>query len=234
MKIFRARKNCESAAQTEIRVLKTLAANDPMNPDRAPLFDYFAWHGHVCLVTRLYDENTHIFMKENSFCPFPNSHVQAFAWQLFSSVAYLHELGIIHTDIKPQNILLEDCAYQTFDRYGLEPIPSVFVDSEIMGPSTRKILLNPCIRLVDFSSAEFNDKRQSRVISTRAYRAPEVSMDIGYSYPADIWSVGCTLLEYYTGQVVLPSREDLDHLAMIEVLCDTRIPPSMAAKCPYL
>lgn len=231
VKIFRARRNCEAAARNEIRVLKTLAGNDPRY-ENVP-YDYFTWHRHVCLVTRLYDENTHNFMKENSFCPFPNSHIQAFAWQLFNSVAYMHDLGIIHTDIKPQNIVLDDCAYLNFDKYGVERLASICVGSDILGPSKRKILRNTRIHLVDLSSAQFDDQRRSRIISTKFYRAPEVLLDIGYSYPADIWSIGCTLLEFYTGQLVFSSREEIDHLAMVEVVCGRRIPQSMVARCPH-
>jgi dual-specificity kinase len=38
--------------------------------------------------------------------PFVPFAVQAVAQQLLVAVAYMHELGLVHTDLKPENILL--------------------------------------------------------------------------------------------------------------------------------
>ena len=35
-----------------------------------------------------------------------------FGRQLLQSVAYLHELTLIHTDLKPENILLQSAEYE--------------------------------------------------------------------------------------------------------------------------
>ena len=37
--------------------------------------------------------------------------VRSFGRQLLESVAYLHDLTLIHTDLKPENILLENIEY---------------------------------------------------------------------------------------------------------------------------
>ena len=46
------------------------------------------------------------FLRRNKYRPFPVGMVQDFARQLLESVAYLHELALVHTDLKPENILL--------------------------------------------------------------------------------------------------------------------------------
>lgn len=50
--------------------------------------------------------------------PLPVSALQAIARQLLVAVAYIHELGLVHTDLKPENILM---AAQ--DHMKLPPVP---------------------------------------------------------------------------------------------------------------
>ena len=55
------------------------------------------------------------------------------------------------------------------------------------------------IKVIDFGSATFEDQYHSKIVSTRHYRAPEVILGLGWTFPADIWSVGCILVELVTG-----------------------------------
>lgn len=83
-----------------------------------------------------------------------------------------------------------------------------------------KILLNTDIRLIDFGSATFEQDYHSTVVSTRHYRAPEIILGMGWSYPCDIWSIGCILVEFLTGDALFQTHDDLEHLAMMEVVLD--------------
>ena len=67
----------------------------------------------------------------------------------------------------------------------------------------------PCgdqIRVIDFGSATFEDQYHSSIVSTRHYRAPEVILGLGWSFPCDLWSVGCILVELATGAPAAPLR----------------------------
>lgn len=55
------------------------------------------------------------------------------------------------------------------------------------------------IKVIDFGSATFEEGYHSSVVSTRHYRAPEIILGTGWSYPCDMWSVGCILMELLTG-----------------------------------
>lgn len=62
-----------------------------------------------------------------------------------------------------------------------------------------KTLRSTDIKVIDFGSATFDDQYHSTIVSTRHYRAPEVILGLGWTYPCDIWSVGCILVELATG-----------------------------------
>ncbi|CAI5504502.1 unnamed protein product [Closterium sp. Naga37s-1] len=49
-------------------------------------------------------------------------------------------------------------------------------------------------------------------------QAPEVILGTGWSYPCDIWSAGCIIVELVTGEALFQTHENLEHLAMMERL----------------
>lgn len=91
-------------------------------------------------------------------------------------------------------------------------------------------MLGSDIRLIDFGSATFEDEYHSSVVSTRHYRAPEIILGLGWSYPCDIWSIGCILVEFFTGDALFQTHENLEHLAMMEAVLDGRIEPELVRK----
>ncbi|QRV75081.1 kinase domain protein [Ceratobasidium sp. AG-Ba] len=115
-------------------------------------------------------------------------------------------LGAYWTALLPENILLVDSSY----------------DSRPMPPGlgrrgqSRHILRNTAIRLIDFGSATFSDEYHSTVVCTRHYRAPEIILGLGWSYPCDAFSLGCILVELYTGVALFQTHDNLEHLAMME------------------
>jgi len=60
-------------------------------------------------------------------------------------------------------------------------------------------------------------------VSTRHYRAPEIILGLGWSFPCDIWSIGCILVEFYTGDALFQTHDNLEHLAMMQAVCGPRI-----------
>jgi len=83
-------------------------------------------------------------------------------------------------------------------------------------PKTRKILRSTKIRLIDFGSATFEKEYHSTIVSTRHYRAPEIILLLGWSFPCDVFSLGCILVEFYTGVALFQTHDNLEHLAMME------------------
>ncbi|KAM3468211.1 hypothetical protein MY5147_008163 [Beauveria neobassiana] len=133
---------------------------------------------------------------------------------------FLHDLNLIHTDLKPENILLYDNSYQTFTYHRKIPSASTTIDRQA---TQRRVLLDTEIRLIDFGSATFEDEYHSSVVSTRHYRAPEIILGLGWSFPCDIWSIGCILVEFFTGDALFQTHDNLEHLAMMEAVIGQRI-----------
>lgn len=207
VKIIRAVQKYTDAAQIEIRVLRALRNSDPYNENKCiHLIETFTYENHVCIVSELLGQSVFDFLKENQYHPFPPRHIWSFAQQLLRSVAFLHRLGLVHTDLKPENILLVG------DEWDLVPT------SNRSNARRRRVLRNTDIRLIDFGSATFNDEYHSQVVSTRHYRAPEIILQMGWSFPCDAWSIGCILVEFYTGDALFQTHENVEHLAMMEAV----------------
>ncbi|OAA73665.1 Protein kinase-like domain protein [Cordyceps fumosorosea ARSEF 2679] len=217
LKIIRSIQKYRDAARIELRVLQTLRNNDPDNRYRCihPR-DSFDYKGHICITMGLLDSSIFDFLKANNFAPFPNSHIQSMAHQLLTSVAFLHDLELVHTDLKPENILLQHASYQAFTYSRNIPSVSTATCRQV---KQRRVLLQPDICLIDFGSATFEDEYHSSVVSTRHYRAPEVILSLEWSYPCDIWSIGCILVELFTGDALFQTHENREHLAMMEAVC---------------
>merc|ERR1711939_981514 len=221
VKIIRAVPKYRDASRIELRVLQTLRAADEVNRNRCiQLRDCFDWRGHICIVTPLLGLSVFDFLKQGGFVPFPGSHIQAFAKQLLHSIAFLHDLNLIHTDLKPENILLLSHVYQTFTYNRNIPSSSTLTSRSA---KFRRVLLSPQIQLIDFGSATFDDEYHSSVVSTRHYRAPEIILGIGWSFPCDIWSIGCILVEFFTGDALFQTHDNLEYLAMMESVCNKKL-----------
>ena len=88
IKVIRSVPKYRDASRIELRVLSTLASNDETNANRCiHLRDCFDFKNHICIVTDLFGQSVFDFLKSNGFVPFPSSHIQKFAKQLFTSVA---------------------------------------------------------------------------------------------------------------------------------------------------
>ena len=71
--------------------------------------------------------------------------------------------------------------------------------------------------VIDFGGATYDWEGKSSVINTRQYRAPEVVLGLSWSLESDVWSLGCILMELYTGELLFQTVSSLENQAL--VLC---------------
>lgn len=83
--------------------------------------------------------------------------------QIVLGVGQLHELSVIHRDLKPGNVMLDSLGYVKVIDYGLA-------------------------RILENSS-----EKATTCLGTPLYVAPEVLKEDGYSYGADWWAIGILL-----------------------------------------
>jgi dual-specificity kinase len=88
IKISALRKGRSNAARKELRILETLKMNDEKNQKGCiRVQECFEYRGHICMVMDLLGQSTCKFLEQNNYLPYPKSHIQSFARQLFTSVA---------------------------------------------------------------------------------------------------------------------------------------------------
>lgn len=231
VKVVRSINKYRQAARLEIDVLLRLNSADPNGMFHCvKLQSWFEFHSHVCMVFEKLGPSLYDQLRQNQFQPFPLDQVRDYAFQLLESINFVHSLTLIHTDLKPENILLASAPDSvTGIVAGGGDVSTDSVGRDIGGTGDSKVSPSNAIKLIDFGSATFEAQHHSPLISTRHYRAPEVILGLGWTYPCDLWSVGCILVELYTGQALFQTHENLEHLAMMSHVLGP-IPDSMARR----
>lgn len=117
-----------------------------------------------------------------------DDHIKYFMWQTLRGLKYMHSACVIHRDMKPANILLdENCDLKICD-FGL----ARGVTNENM------------------------DATLTEVVITRWYRAPEVMLAPSeYDYKVDVWSTGCILAELLGRASMFPGKDYLEQMKLI-------------------
>ncbi|KAK9391094.1 dual specificity protein kinase CLK2 [Crotalus adamanteus] len=215
LKIIKNVEKYKEAARLEINVLEKINEKDPDNKNLCVrMYDWFDYHGHMCISFELLGLSTFDFLKDNNYLSYPLHQIRHMAYQVCQAVRFLHESKLTHTDLKPENILFVNSDYEM--TYNLEK------------KRDERSIKNTAIRLVDFGSATFDHEHHSTIVSTRHYRAPEVILgqccallplpapELGWTQPCDVWSIGCIIFEYYMGFTLFQTHDNREHLAMME------------------
>lgn len=107
--------------------------------------------------------------------------------QLTTALHHLKTIGIVHADLKPDNILCVNCNQQ--------PIR---------------------VKLADFGLAQFSDNINSALpAQSLCYRAPEVLVGASFDEAIDMWSLGATAAELVLGTFLYGVSNKYDALRAI-------------------
>ncbi|XP_066996526.1 cyclin-dependent kinase 17 isoform X3 [Anabrus simplex] len=114
------------------------------------------------------------------------NNVKLFLFQLLRGLAYCHRRRILHRDLKPQNLLINDRGELKLADFGLARAKSV--------PT----------------------KTYSNEVVTLWYRPPDVLLgSTEYSTPIDMWGVGCIFYEMACGRPLFPGSTVEEELRLI-------------------
>ncbi|KAJ1942907.1 mitogen-activated protein kinase kinase kinase, partial [Kickxella alabastrina] len=113
--------------------------------------------------------------------PLPESVVHSFLRQIVAGLGYLHDRGILHRDIKGANILVDETGTCKISDFGISRKADHSSLAAIFGGSEQ-----PAAR--------------GRIIGTVPFMAPEVARASRYTAAADIWSLGCVVVQMWSGR----------------------------------
>ncbi|KAH6904076.1 CMGC/CLK protein kinase [Coprinopsis sp. MPI-PUGE-AT-0042] len=169
--------------------------------------DFDVRPGFAVMLFKGYNRSLRDVLQERKLLPFSGSQVKGIAYQLLVGLRYLHRQQLVHTDVKPDNIVLVDDSFVEFEDFE-------------GGSFTKKLMLrNIHIRIADYDDCW--DLRASarprHAVGTLGYRAPEVVMRMPWSSAVDVFAFACTIAELYLGRpLFLTSIDTTEQMEMIE------------------
>lgn len=169
-----------STALREISLLR-----DSNNINIIQLFDVYSTRSSLHLVFECLDMDLKVFLKK--YGPMKDAALRTGAFQCFHGIEYCHGRGILHRDLKPQNVLIDVKAMRlVLADFGLARAFSVPL------------------------------KVYTHEVVTLWYRAPEILLgQERYGPPTDIWSLGCIVAEMATGQALFAGDSEIDTIFKI-------------------
>ncbi|KAI9888939.1 MAG: ATP binding [Vezdaea aestivalis] len=129
----------------------------------------------------------------NSYGPLHEPLIRNFVRQILHGLNYLHEREIIHRDIKGANVLV--------DNKGCVKISDFGISKRVEATSA-------------LNKGAGNVNRPSLQGSV-FWMAPEVVKQTSYTLKADIWSLGCLVIEMFTGDHPYPNSSQLQAIFKI-------------------
>ncbi|XP_077410914.1 pre-mRNA processing factor 4Bb [Vanacampus margaritifer] len=200
VKIIRNNELMQKTGLKELEFLKKLNDADPDDKFHClRLFRHFYHKQHLCLVFEPLSMNLReVLKKYGKDVGLHIKAVRSYSQQLFLALKLLKRCNILHADIKPDNILVNES----------------------------KTILKLC----DFGSASHvADNDITPYLVSRFYRAPEIIIGKPYDYGIDMWSVGCTLYELYTGKILFPGSSN-NHMIKLAMDVKGKMPNKMIRK----
>lgn len=126
--------------------------------------------------------NVYSYIKAQNYEGFDIDIVRKILIQLMQALLFLHHVKsiILKKNIIHCDIKPENVAFKELGKSG--------------------------VKLIDFGSACFYDRKEFTYIQSRYYRSPEIVLMKPYDHKIDVWSLGCLIFEIFTGSPLFPSR----------------------------
>ena len=160
------------------------------------IFEFYDCPEHICIISELgkggsLSKSLNNLVKESEVV---KAHIM---FQLLSAINYCHSMNLMHRDIKPDNILLEE--------------------------KNKNGVYN--IKLIDFGTAKFFVNVQHQITGSAHFIAPEV-LNGEYNEKCDLWSCGVILYALFKGTFPFTGNTKFELLENIKSgKYDIRSPP---------
>lgn len=114
VKILKNHPSYARQGQIEVSILARLSGENAEEHNLVRAFECFQHRSHTCLVFEMLEQNLYDFLKQNKFSPLPLKVIRPVLQQVATALKKLKSLGLIHADLKPENIMLVDPVRQPF------------------------------------------------------------------------------------------------------------------------
>uniref|UniRef100_A0ACD5X7J6 Uncharacterized protein n=1 Tax=Avena sativa TaxID=4498 RepID=A0ACD5X7J6_AVESA len=132
----------------------------------------------------------------------PEDEARFYAAEIVDILEYLHSVGLIHRDVKPENLLLTSDGHIKIADFGSVK-PTMDTPIKVLPNST--------------------NERACTFVGTAAYVPPEVLNSAPATFGNDLWALGCTLFQMLSGSS--PFKDASEWLIFQRIIArDLRIP----------
>uniref|UniRef100_A0AAR2IGQ9 Cyclin-dependent kinase 7 n=1 Tax=Pygocentrus nattereri TaxID=42514 RepID=A0AAR2IGQ9_PYGNA len=175
-----AKDGINRTALREIKLLQELS-----HPNIIGLLDAFGHKSNISLVFDFMETDLEVIIKDTSLVLTP-ANIKAYILMTLQGLEYMHSHWILHRDLKPNNLLLDENGVLKLADFGL---------AKAFGSPNRVY---------------------THQVVTRWYRSPELLFGARmYGVGVDMWAVGCILAELLLRVPFLAGDSDLDQLTKI-------------------
>uniref|UniRef100_A0A673A0U4 Cyclin-dependent kinase 7 n=1 Tax=Sphaeramia orbicularis TaxID=375764 RepID=A0A673A0U4_9TELE len=172
-----------SINRTALREIKLL--QELHHPNIIGLLDAFGHKSNISLVFDFMETDLEVIIKDTSLVLTP-AHIKAYILMTLQGLEYMHQHWVLHRDLKPNNLLLDENGVLKLADFGL---------AKSFGSPNRVY---------------------THQVVTRWYRSPELLFGARmYGVGVDMWAVGCILAELLLRIPFLAGDSDLDQLTKI-------------------
>ena len=134
-----------------------------------------------------------------NYGPFEEPLVRNFVRQILAGLNYLHERDIIHRDIKGANVLVDNKGVIKISDFGI----SKKVEANLLS-----------------TAAPHGHPHRPSLQGSVYWMAPEVVKQTSYTRKADIWSLGCLIVEMFTGAHPFPDFSQMQAIFKVRTSSD--------------
>ncbi|KAJ7565559.1 hypothetical protein O6H91_02G065300 [Diphasiastrum complanatum] len=191
------RKNAVESVQAERNIL--ISAR---NPFVVRFFYSFTCRDNLYLVMEYLNGGDLYSMLRSLGC-LEEDMARVYIAELVLALEYLHSLGVVHRDLKPDNILIAHDGHIKLTDFGLSKVGLINSTDDLSCPavSSGNMLMDESVNI--HQNIEYSMKRERRqqrsAVGTPDYLAPEILLGTAHGCTADWWSVGVILFEFLVG-----------------------------------